>query len=59
MAEPKNTYSPKHIESEYLPNYSTGNNFNFDVLSDDKDGKQDEGIYGGPFMWNFEDYFSL
>ena len=51
------SYPGKEIERDFIP-YSS-NHFNFDILNSDKDNKYDEGLYGGAFMWNFEDYFSI
>ena len=48
------SYSQKEIESDY-----PFSNFNFDILNCDKDNKSDEALYGGSFIWNFEDYFSI
>jgi hypothetical protein len=51
------SYSGKEMEGDFIP-YSS-NHFNFDILNCEKEMKNDEGLYGGSFMWNFEDYFSI
>ena len=51
------SYTAKELESDFIP-YSS-NHFNFDILNCDKEMKTDEGLYGGAFIWNFEDYFSI
>lgn len=56
--ENKNYFTPPYsndIEPDFYPQCT----FNCDLMNIERDVKPDDGLYGGSFIWNFEDYFSI
>lgn len=56
----KQNYTPPYsnnLESDFYPNNSY--NFNCDLMNIERDIKAEDHYYGGSFMFNLEDYFTI
>ncbi len=53
----RNFPSYREIESEFIP--YTGNHFNFDILTYEREVQANDRLYTGANLWNSDDFFSI